>query len=206
MPGWFRGLAASGVSPRSLGLHRILSLSASLSLWGSDLPLQLLSTRLSDVSDEVAKNFLSGGAGVLAGSETLMPLRLEPRLWSPRDPAALTPWDPLPSKFPRPPLLLHRRDQEWGQQRRSPPRLSICLAPTNSSSFRCLLSGVWFDCLSVASSGTAAAPAPGVERGTQKRAKGPLDQGRRDCRCRDAASICFDSQRYRRSRSRRRRR
>lgn len=104
--------------------------------------LQLLSSRLSDVSDEVAKNFLSGGAGVRAGSETLTPLTLGPRLRSPREPAALTPWDPTLSKFPRDPLLPHRRDQEWGQQRQSPPRRSICLAPTNSSSFRRFLLGV----------------------------------------------------------------
>lgn len=48
--------------------------------------------------------------------------------------AALTPWDPLPSKFLRLPLLPHRWGQERGQQRQSPPRLSICLTPTNSSS------------------------------------------------------------------------
>ena len=109
---------------------------------GSDVPLQLLSSRLSDVSDEVAKNFLSGGAGVRAGSETLTPLTLGPRLRSPREPAALTPWDPTLSKFPRARLLPHRRDHEWGQQQQSRPRRSICLAPTNSSSFRRFLSGV----------------------------------------------------------------
>ena len=155
---------------------------------GSDVPLQLLSSRLSDVSDEVAKNFLSGGAGVRAGSETLTPLTLGPRLRSPREPAALTPWDPTLSKFPRARLLPHRRDHEWGQQQQSRPRRSICLAPTNSSSFRRFLSGgggglVWFERLSVASSGTAAAPTPGVERGTEKRPRGSLDQSRRDCRC-----------------------
>lgn len=41
---------------------------------------------------------------------------------------------PLPSKFPRLPLLPHRWGQECGQQRQSPPCLSICLTPTNSSS------------------------------------------------------------------------
>ena len=35
---------------------------------------------------------------------------------------------------------------------------------------------VWFEGLPAASSGTAAAPTPGVERGTEKRPKGPLDQ------------------------------
>lgn len=42
------------------------------------------------------------------------------------------------------------------------------------------VSEVSFYCLSVASSGTAAAPAPGVERGTEERAEGPLRHGLRD--------------------------
>lgn len=42
------------------------------------------------------------------------------------------------------------------------------------------LSEVSFYCLAVASSGTAAAPAPGVERGTEERAEGPLRHGLRD--------------------------
>lgn len=117
LPGWFRGLAASGVSPRLLDLHRILFLSASLSLWDSDLLPQPLSTRLSDVSDEVAKNFLSGGAGAQAGAQTFPPRMLGLRLRSLRELVAFIPWDPLPSKFPRLPLLPHRWDQKKGQQR-----------------------------------------------------------------------------------------
>lgn len=45
------------------------------------------------------------------------------------------------------------------------------------------LSEVWFYRLPVASSGTAAVLAPGVEGGTEKTEKGPLHQGRRDYWC-----------------------
>lgn len=61
LPGWFRGLAALESLPDlSVFTGSFIS---SLSLWDSSSPPQPLSTRLSDVSDEVAKNFLSGGAG-----------------------------------------------------------------------------------------------------------------------------------------------
>lgn len=80
---------------------------------------------------------------------------------------------PLPSKFPRLPLLPHRWDQEWGQQRQSPPCLSICLTPTNSSSPAALSRGSGSTVFSVASSGTAAAPAPGVEPGIEESGRSP---------------------------------
>jgi hypothetical protein len=51
---------------------------------------------------------------------------------------------------------------------------------------------VWLDRVPAASSGTAAAPAPGTERGTEKRAKGNRHQGRRDCRCWEEATAGFD--------------
>lgn len=98
------------------------------------MPPQSLSTRLSDVSDEVAKNFLSGGAGDQAGLQTLPPLTLGLRF---RNPWELgSPHTPRPAAFkvPAAPAAPPSWDQEWGQQRQSPPRLSLCLTPTNSSS------------------------------------------------------------------------
>lgn len=60
-------------------------------------PPQFLSTRLSDVSDEVAKNFLSGGAGDQAGLQTLPPLALGLRF---RNPWGLgSPHTPGPAAF-----------------------------------------------------------------------------------------------------------
>lgn len=181
LPGWFRGLTASGVSSTSRST-RILSLSASLSLCASHLPPQPLSTRLSDVSNEVAKNFLSGRAGAPAVSETLPPLTLGPRLQRPRELAALTPGTRYlqSSRGPRCSPIAVTRMGTTATVSSSPeylPRAHQLLEP------RCPLSGVWFDCLSAASSRTAASPAPGVERGTEERAEGPFHQGRRDCRC-----------------------
>lgn len=162
------------LSPPPFSLHRILSLSASLSLWGLLLPPQSLSTRLSDVSDEVAKNFLSGGAGDQAGLQTLPPLTLGLRF---RNPWELgSPHTPRPAAFKVPAAPA------------APPSLGPGMGTTATISSppeslphahqlfepRCPLLGVWFYCLSVASSGTAAAPAPGLGRGTEDRAEGPL--------------------------------
>lgn len=70
MSDWFRGLAAL----ESLRLFQILFLFASRSLWGSDLPPQPLCNWLSDVWDEVAKNFLSSRTGAPVLSKMLPPL------------------------------------------------------------------------------------------------------------------------------------
>lgn len=85
-PGWFRGLAASGVSPRPLGIHWVL---LSRLLWVSGAPtcrLRLSLPASPDVSHEVAKNFLSGGAGAQWGSQTfpLLTLGMSRRACSPR--------------------------------------------------------------------------------------------------------------------------
>ncbi|KAK2119989.1 hypothetical protein P7K49_001375, partial [Saguinus oedipus] len=82
--------------------------------------------------------------GVLAGLEMLPPLTLGPRLRSPRERAALQPRNPLPSKFPLPPLLAHRWDQDRGHQRRTLPRRGVYLVPTNSSSPAALPRGSGF--------------------------------------------------------------
>lgn len=174
-PGWFR-FAASGVSPRSLSPPDPLSLCC-VEFWARTCGFSFFSSRLSDVSDEVAKNFLSGGAGVRAGSETLTPLTLGQDSGVPREPAALTPWDPTLSKFPRDPLLPHRRDRAGltsdslllvGVFVSHPPTLRASAAFSSGVG----VGVVWFECLSVASSGTAAAPYP-RQAGTEKRPKGP---------------------------------
>lgn len=141
-----RGPRAARLVPRPRCLWSLLgrwgspdAFSPLLRVCASHLPPQPLSTRLSDVSNEVAQNFLSGRAGA-RGSQPLPPLPPGPRLRGRRERAALTPRDRClqssrgPRRSPSP-------GPACGQQRRSPPRLSICLAPTNCSSAAALSRG-----------------------------------------------------------------
>lgn len=151
------------------------SLPASLGLGGSYLPPQPLSARLSDVSHEVAKNFLSGGAGAQWGFADVSATDVGDETPESRRACSPHALGPAAFKVPAAPAF--------------PPSLGPGKGTTAtiSSSPHALLwkprrpvSEVSFYCLSVASSGTAAAPAPGVERGTEERAEGPLRHGLRD--------------------------
>lgn len=83
---------------------------------------------------KLQKNFLSGCAGGPGGfgDSSATDVGAE----TPESQIACRPHIPGPAAFKVPAVLAAPPSlaQEWGQQRRSPPRLSICLTPTNSSS------------------------------------------------------------------------
>lgn len=176
-------------------LHRIPSLCC-VEFWGSDVFAS--SSRFSDRPGRSCKELLSGGAGVRAGSEMrLTPLTLGPRLRSPR---ACSPHTLGPNAFKvrgtRCSLIAGTKN---GDNSDSLLLVGDAISPPTlrASAAFFLGWGGWSgsNVFQLPSDGLPA-PTPGVERGTEKRPKGSLDQkplGLLVLRC-SLCRLCFTAQ------------